>query len=369
MKVVGLAVIGSTGVIGKVHIDAIRRLDNCRLVGVHARRQDLLRRQADELQVACYATLEEALTAPDVDAIVIATPHPSHLELTVKAVEAGKHVLVEKPISVTPSEADTMIAAARAAGVKLGVLFNNRFRSEAIRAKSLIEEGAIGEILRTSLTSIMFRSQDYYDRLDWRGTWKMEGGGVLINQGIHGIDMLQWLSGMPTNVFGRIRTLKHHIEVEDYASAILEYPNGGQGTVHCTTALAPNTDRLEVWGERGALILNDWNLTLHTLETPLQDFVDTDKTEAFLPPSSDTRHLVTDAVGNTHLAAIDDFVRAIVEDRDPAIDGESARDSQELVAAITLSGCRARPVDLPVDRDEYDSLIAKLRTDRKLPCA
>ena len=369
MNSIGLAVIGSTGVIGKVHIDAIRTLDNCRLVGVNARRQEPLRAQAAELRVACYATLEAALDAREVDAVLIATPHPSHLEITTKAVAAGKHVLVEKPISVTPSEADAMIETARSAGVKLSVLFNNRFRSEAQKAKSLIEQGAIGEILRTSMTSVMFRSQDYYDRLDWRGSWEMEGGGVLINQGIHAIDMLQWLSGMPTSVFGAVRTLKHRIEVEDYASAVLEYPNGGQGTLHCTTALAPNMQRLEVWGERGALMLDNGTLTVHTLETPLQEFIDSDETEAFVPPRSGAETLAIEPVGTTHVPAIDDFVRAILEDREPAVSGESARDAQELVAAITLSGCRGTPVSLPVDRAEFDALMAELRAARKLPNA
>ena len=174
MDEVGLAVIGSTGVIGRVHIDAINRLDHCRLVGINARRQEPLQRQANELQVAHYATLEEVLTAPGVDAIVIATPHPSHLEIVLKAAEAGKHVLVEKPMGVTPAEADSMIDAARSAGVKLGVLFNNRFRPEALKAKELIEQGAIGEVCRTNMSSVMLRTQDYYDRLDWRGTWHME---------------------------------------------------------------------------------------------------------------------------------------------------------------------------------------------------
>ena len=182
MDEVGLAVIGSTGVIGRVHIDAINRLDHCRLVGINARRQEPLQRQANELQVAHYATLEEVLTAPGVDAIVIATPHPSHLEIVLKAAEAGKHVLVEKPMGVTPAEADSMIDAARSAGVKLGVLFNNRFRPEALKAKELIEQGAIGEVCRTNMSSVMLRTQDYYDRLDWRGTWHMEGGGVLLSQ-------------------------------------------------------------------------------------------------------------------------------------------------------------------------------------------
>ena len=197
MDQVGYAIIGSTGIIGRVHIDAINQLDNCRLAGIYARTQEPLIQQASELGVPYYPSLDDALGAPDVDAIIIATPHPSHRDIAIAGAAAGKHILVEKPISVTMSEADAMVGAARNANVKLGVLFNQRFRPETLKARELIESGAIGRVYRTSLVSGMMRTQDYYDRLDWRGTWEHEGGGALINQGIHGIDMFVWLGGMP----------------------------------------------------------------------------------------------------------------------------------------------------------------------------
>ena len=219
MDNVGLAVIGSTGIIGRVHIDAMRGLESCRLVGIHARRQEPLRQQAEELGTRMYPTLDDVLSDDEVDAIVIATPHPPHLKITTRAAAAGKHVLAEKPLGVTPSEADAQVAACREAGVKLGVLFNNRFRPEAQKMRQLLDEGAIGDIYRSEMSSAMLRSQDYYDRLDWRGRWDAEGGGALLNQGIHGIDMYQWLAGLPETVFGMVSTLKHDIEVEDYATA------------------------------------------------------------------------------------------------------------------------------------------------------
>ena len=176
-----------------------------------------------------------------VDAVVIATPHPSHAEITTRAADAGKHVLTEKPMSVTPSEAVAMIQACRDAGVKLGVLFNQRFRPEAVMMRELIDSGAIGKVYRTSMTSVMLRTQDYYDRLDWRGTWQEEGGGALLNQGIHAIDLLQWLGGMPRCVFGVVSTLRHNIEVEDFSTALLQYEGGGQGTLHCSTSAGPES--------------------------------------------------------------------------------------------------------------------------------
>ena len=243
MERVGLAIIGSTGIIGRVHIEAMRGLESCRLVGINARRQEPLRQQADELGTRLFPTLDDVLGDDEVDAIVIATPHPSHLEITARAAAAGKHVLAEKPLGVTPSEAEAQITACHNAGVKLGVLFNNRFRPEAAKMRQLLDEGAIGDVYRSEMSSAMLRTQDYYDRLDWRGRWDAEGGGALLNQGIHGIDMYQWLAGLPETVFGMVSTLKHDVEVEDYATGLLGYAGGGHGVIHCSTAQVPNQQR------------------------------------------------------------------------------------------------------------------------------
>ena len=361
MDAIGMAVIGSTGVIGRVHIDAIARLGNCRLAGIYARTRGALERQAGELGVTPYPTLDGALSDADVDAVVIATPHPSHRDIAVRAAAAGKHVLAEKPMSVTLSEADDMIRACRDAGVKLGVLFNNRFRPEAVKMRELIDSGAIGEIYRVVMSSAMIRSQDYYDRLSWRGTWSDEGGGALLNQGIHAIDMMQWLGGMPSSVFGVASTLRHRIEVEDFATAVMTYPNGGQGTMHCNTSQAPNHQRLELWGEQGAIVMDDWKVTLHRLDATVQDFVDNDRSPTYDSPThgSETFEFAP-VVGGTHVPAIGDFADAILQGREPAVTGEDGLRSQELVAAVTLSAHTGRAVDLPVDRAEYDGLYAML---------
>lgn len=369
MDKVGFAIIGSTGVIGKVHIDAISQLDNCRLVGVYARSQEPLMSQASQLGVRPYATLDEALGDPEVDAAIIATPHPSHVEITLRCAAARKHVLVEKPMSVTPSEADAMIDASRKAGVTLGVLFNLRFRPDAQKARQLLDSGAIGEVLRTSLVSTMIRSQGYYDSLGWRGTWNDEGGGVLINQGIHSIDMFQWLGGMPASVIGKVRTFRHRIEVEDYASALLEYPNGAHGTIHCTTALAPNQFRMEIWGNSGGIVLENGDVTLHKLATPVQEYIDTYNGAAYIGPASESETFTFESTGSGHVPAIGDFADAILHGREPAVTGEEGRKSQELVAATTLSSVSHKEVSLPLDREEYDALMDDLKRLRKLPVA
>ena len=367
MSTIGLAVIGSTGIIGRVHISAISKLDNCRLVGIHARRLQPLRQQAAELGVTAFPTLDEVLAHPDVDAVVIATPHPSHRDITLRAAAGGKHVLVEKPMSVTPSEADSMIEACHDAGVRLGVLFNNRFRPEALRMRRLIDQGVIGGIYRVNMSSAMIRSQGYYNRLSWRGTWADEGGGALLNQGIHSIDMMQWLGGMPRSVFGMLSTLRHTVEVEDFATAVMSYESGGQGSMHCNTSQAPNHQRLELWGERGAIVMDDWKVTLHRLDTAVQDFIDLDTSPTYDSPGFQSETFEFDPIGSTHVPAIEDFADAVLRDRAPAVTGEDGRNSQELVAAITLSGCTNQPVALPVDRSAYNDLMAQLRKDRHLP--
>lgn len=369
MAQVGYAIIGSTGYIGKVHISAISQLNNCRLVGVYARTPEPLRQQAAALGVKPYAALAEVLTDTEVDAIIIATPHPSHLEMTLHAAAAGKHILVEKPMAVTPSEADTMIAAARHANVKLGVLFNQRFRPDVRKMRELLDQNAIGKIYRTALVHATMRTQDYYDRLAWRGTWGDEGGGVLLNQGIHSIDLFQWLGDMPQSLYGRMRASKHTIEVEDYASALLEYADGVHGTLHCNTVQAPNQIRVELWGELGAMIYENGVVTLHRLETPVQAFIDTDTTADYVPPGSESETWTFEPSGTGHIPAIGDFADAIQHGREPYVNGEEGRKSQELIAAITLSSCTGSEVKLPVDRARYDALLEKLKTLKRLPAA
>ena len=161
MEQVGLAIIGSTGAIGKTHIEAIYGLSSCRLVGLNARRLGPLCQQASKLGVHAYPTLDHVLSESEVHAVIIATPHPSHKDIALKAIEAGKHVLIEKPMSVTPSEADEIIEAARDSNVTLGVLFNNRFRRQAQLMRELIDKNAVGKMYRANLVTAMFRSQDY----------------------------------------------------------------------------------------------------------------------------------------------------------------------------------------------------------------
>ena len=364
MEKVGLGVVGPSGVIGRKHVREIAASTSARLVAIHDVNAEVADQQAAELATRSYPALDDLLGDPDVDAITIATPHPSHLPIALRAFAAGKHVLTEKPIAATPSEADEMVKAARQAGLKLGVVFQNRFRPEAIRIRQMVEEGALGELYRTSLVMAKLRTQAYYDSAPWRGTWSGEGGGALLNQGIHFLDLFQWLAGMPKVVFGHAATVMHDIEVEDSASALLEYENGAQGMVHCNTMQAPSQTRIELWGELGGVVLTDDEITYHRLDVSLRRFSDMGS-QAATPDVSQAPFGLAVTSAN-HADTIGDFARAIMEDREPAAPGEEGVKSLELAAAIIYSSCREQPVELPIDRKDYDTLLDELKERRRL---
>jgi predicted dehydrogenase len=366
MDTVGLAIVGSSGVIGQSHTREILQMESAKLIGVHDIDTEAAKAQAQEHGVRFYQTMEDILLDEDVDAITIGIPHPLHRTVALQAFQAGKHVLTEKPITSSLTEADDMVAAARKAGVTLGVVFQHRFRPEIARMHELIEAGTLGGLYRTILVQAAFRSQFYYDSGGWRGTWGKEGGGVLINQSVHYLDLFQWLGGMPSVVHGLAGTLAHDIEVEDSASAVLEYENGAQGLIHCDTVQFPSQEQLELWGERGGVVLRNNELTHHRLEESIPEFNKRERTVAFGKPVSHEEPTGIEPRSSNHQDAIEDFAQALIEGREPAVPGEEGIKSLELIAAIILSSCRGQSVRLPVDRSAYDELLEELTAARKL---
>ena len=360
-----LAVLGSAGVIGGAHVAEIGELDSTRLVGVHDLNTEAAQGQAADLGVKYYPTLEDVLGDGEVDAVTLGLPHPLHYTFALEAFKAGKHVLTEKPIAATPSQADEMVRAAREAGLTLGVVFQHRFRPDVVRMRSMIDEGALGDLYRTMLSEASFRTQFYYDTAAWRGTWGDEGGGVLINQCVHFLDLFQWLGGMPRTVRGLASTMMHSIEVEDMASALLEYDNGAHGTIHCNAVQAPSDLQLELYGDDGALVLGDQQLTFSRQQVPLSEFTRSEK-RMFSRPVFQEELVAVEHRGASHSDAIDDFARAVLEGREPAVTGEEGTRSLELIAAIILSSCTGQVVDLPVDRQAYDDLLKELTARRRL---
>ncbi len=328
MKKLRFGVMGA-GNIAPLHALAIQALPEAELVAVATRNAERGQAFVEKYGGLWQPDYAELLQRPDVDVVAICTPHDLHAPLAIAAAQAGKHVLCEKPLARTTAECDAMIAACERAGVLLGVIFQSRYEPLALQLKRLIDEGALGRIVWNSANTIWYRTDDYYRSGPWRGTWAHEGGGVLINQAIHAIDLLLWLTGMPDRVTAQTRTLNHAIEVEDGAIATLEYADHRLGLIQATTAAYPGySERLEVYGTRGSAIYHkgEGRLEWHVLD-PREDHVLTADIS-----SGAANPMDISAAG--HAAVFQDFAQALRVGRQPAIDGHAGRCSVAVVEAI-----------------------------------
>ncbi len=322
----------------------LRFVEGAELVSVASRNPDQARAFAEAHGARRWTTdYRELVLDPEVDVVAVLTPTGRHAEMTIAAAEAGKHSLVEKPLEANLEAAHRMIAACRAAGVRLGVIFQMRFGRVARELGRLLGSGGLGEIYLADAIDKSSRTAAYYDRAAWRGTEALEGGGCLMTQSIHIVDLLQHLVGPVAAVTGRVATKRHAIEVEDTAVALLRFGNGALGTVTSTTSLRPALlSRLEIHGERGTVVANaqyDRFLVWEVDGSPgppnlpeTTDWVDTDDPWAY----PQTRHRVQ----------LQDMADAVREDRDPVLTGEEALRSLRVVQAIRHSSRLGREVSL-----------------------
>jgi predicted dehydrogenase len=337
-------VIGA-GVIAPLHLEAIAALDDVELVGIASL-------EAEHLDLRELLALE-----PDV--VVVCTPHPSHPQLTIAALEAGAHVLCEKPLAVEAREADAMIAAADRCDRLLGVCFQQRFRPVIAAAHSLVAEGRLGELMRVSIVDPLYRPHAYYRSAGWRGTWEGEGGGVLMNQAPHTLDLLCHLAGPPATVWGVSRRRAQPMEAEDTATALLEYANGALGTLAVSTT-EPGVQRIELVGDRGRIEIVGESLVFERFEAPVSEHLPT-ATGMFDQPELVQEQIALPAATGDHNAVHADFAAAIRSGTTPRIPARDALWSLELANAIVLSTHTHGAVALPVDRTAYATLLADLR--------
>ena len=303
---------------------------------------------------------QELIDRSGCEAVIIATPHPFHAPLALAAIRRGLHVMSEKPIAVSVSEADGMVSAAREAGVKLGVMFRTRTVPAYRRARELLQAGEIGTLYRSVIVaSQWYRSQAYYDSGSWRGTWKGEGGGIVMNQAPHSLDMFIWLGGKPSRVTARVQTRAHRIEVEDTVEALLDYEAGHTGYLYATTAEWPGEDRYEFTGDRGKLVIQGGDLRLYKMTASLADNLETNA--MWGKPQGAWEEIEVPDEPSGHLQVLEQFARAIREGAPPVAVGEDGVNSLELANSLLLSGYQNRPVDLPLDRAAYDRFIAEKR--------
>ncbi len=342
----GFAIVG-TGMIAGYHAQAIAQTSGARLVGVVSRSPESGRAFAAKHGIPIItATVEEMAARSDIHVINVTTPSGAHLDPALAAIRAGKHVVIEKPVETTPARADQIIAAADKAGVKVAVIFQGRFGTGAQTLKAAIDAGRFGRLVLCSAYVKWHRTAEYY-KTPWKGTWALDGGGALINQASHGVDLLQWFAGLPSEVFAwTTRRVHTGIQADDTTVATLKFPDGFLGTIEASTALWPGwSRRIEICGEHGSVCLEDDHLVRW-------DFAQA------LPGDDALRQKPRDnALGSGagvpggisltgHIRQISDLVTAIRDNRPPAIDAREGRKAVALIHAIYESAKSGQPVSL-----------------------
>jgi len=334
----GFAILG-TGMVARYHATAIERTPGARLVAVCRSDPARAEESATQFGVACLTDYAALLARADVDAVCICTPSGLHAEQTIAAARAGKHVLVEKPIALTLADADAMIAACEHAGVRLGVALQRRTEPEFQRVQAAIAAGELGRIVLGSISMPYLRLQSYYDSADWRGTWALDGGGALMNQGIHLVDLLLWLIGDVTEVRATSATLAHAIQVEDCVTATLRFANGALGSITATTAAAPGfPHRIEIYGDHGGVQIEGEQVVRWAggNREPRTQNPEPIAAGAGANPSG------IGPIG--HLRLLEDFVAAIRAGCDPLAPGREGRRSLALVLAVYEAARTGRAV-------------------------
>lgn len=358
MKEVRLGVIG-LGNMGKVHARSVveGHIPRVRLTAVADTNEEAFKAFPD---AKGYSNSTDLLKSGEIDAVLIATPHYSHTTIGIQALQAGVHVLVEKPISVHKSDCERLIKAHQSKKQIFAAMFNQRTDPYYIKLRELIQSGELGEVRRINwIITNWFRSAAYYASGGWRATWAGEGGGVLLNQCPHNLDLWQWIFGRPQRVRAFCQIGRYHdIEVEDDVTAYMEYKNGATGVFITSTGEAPGTNRLEVTAERGRVVIENDKFLYTRNETPMSEFSATTK-RAFERPSVWNVEIPLSGHGGQHNAIIENFVAAIL-DRAPLIaPAAEGIHSVELGNAMLYSSFMNKTIEFPLDAKAYERWLKK----------
>jgi UDP-N-acetyl-2-amino-2-deoxyglucuronate dehydrogenase len=348
----GFGIIGC-GMIAEFHTRAINEIEGARVVAAYSRSEKNGAKIAALAGGDCrvYDDLEAMLVHPGLDVVCVCTPSGAHLEPARQAARAGKHVVVEKPLEINLPRCDAIIGACEAAGVRLCTIFPSRFSPANIALKEAIDLGRFGRLTLGDTHVKWWRTQDYYDSGGWRGTWDLDGGGALMNQAIHNVDLLQWLMGDVATVQAATATLAHQrIEVEDTAVAALRFQNGALGVIEAATSAFPGLlKRTEIHGDRGSARVEQDDITLWEFQEKVPSDNDIFAAMAgrtgFKAGASDPRGI--NHIG--HRDQLADFLRAIDAGIEPAVDGREGRKSVEIIRAIYLSAETGAAVQLPME--------------------
>lgn len=360
MDCVRLGVVGA-GNMGTTHIKSLQQgeISRCILAAVCDTEPKRLERFTG---LKSFSSSADLIRSGEVDAVLIATPHYDHTTIGIDALENGLHVLVEKPLAVHVADARRMLAAhAKYPDRVFAVMYQMRTDPLFKRVKKLLDDGTLGAIQRTFwCNTSWFRTQAYYASGGWRATWKGEGGGILLNQCPHNLDLFQWFCGMPCRIRAFCGFGKYHaIETEDEVTAYLEYPNGATGVFIATTGEAPGTDRLEIAGDRGKLVVQDGTLKMVLTESSVRTFRETHPS-AFDRP--DVWHVDVPVTrgGPGHVAVTQNFVDAILDGAPLVAPAAEGIRSVELSNAMIFSAIEDRTVEVPLDAASYENRLHRL---------
>ena len=341
----GFGIIGA-GVISAWHAAGIEAHPDGRIAAIASRSRERAVKFAEEHRCVLVADWREMIRHDDIRAVCICTPSGLHAEQAIAAAEAGKHVLVEKPMAITLRECDEMIRAARENGVKLGVIFQKRTDDAPNRLKRAVEDGTFGKVFFGDASIKYWRNQAYYDSGDWRGTWALDGGGCTMNQGIHGIDILLHIMGDVESVYAKTDTVAHDIEVEDIAIALLRYKNGAYGRLQTATAVNPGQGvYIEINGALGTGALADdvitgWAVS-NSKEMLAEETIPATKAGRSAAASS-----ATSFATRGHIVQVANFISSVRTGEALICSGEEGRRSVHLIMALYESARRGVEVRL-----------------------
>jgi predicted dehydrogenase len=350
------------GNIGRHHADYLLagKVNRARLTAVANTSGNLPAYQGRGLAV--FNDAQKLLGSGKVDAVIIATPHFQHTSIGIAALEAGLHVMVEKPISAHKADAERLLAVCKKHPKQVfAAMFQLRTESRYVEIKKLLNAGELGKITRFSwIATDWFRTEAYYSSGGWRATWKGEGGGVLINQCLHQLDMLQWLLGMPSRVRASVRLGHfHQIEVEDDITACIDLPHGASGVFIANTGEAPGTNRLEIVGEMGKILLENDRLTFYRNAVSMFDQNRTAKL-GFQKPECKAVEIPISSEPAQHATLMQNFVDAILDGAPLISPGEEGIHSIELANAILYSGLINQTIQFPLDGAAYERKLNEL---------
>jgi UDP-N-acetyl-2-amino-2-deoxyglucuronate dehydrogenase len=364
------------GKVAHTHAAALSTLPESHFVAVCGRNRTRAQAFAAQYRVEAYDDVRQMVKRAGVEAVVICTPHPAHTQPAIQAAQVGAHVLVEKPLAASLKDCDAIIAATTEARVKLGVISQRRLYEPVQRVKAAIEAGKIGKPVLGTVVMLGWRDRAYYESDAWRGKWREEGGGVLVNQAPHQLDLLQWLMGPIDELCGYWGNLNHpYIEVEDTAVAVLRFKNGALGSIVVSNSQKPGIyAKVHIHGKNGSSV---------GVQTDGGAMFIAGKTDVLEPPINDLwtvpgeEHLLArwqaedrmtfealDATTHYHLLQDQDFMQAILEDREPMVTGVEGRKTVEVFTAIYRSQRDRQPVRFPLDAELASNQLDGPRSDR-----